>query len=141
MRRVAMLGLVLALAGCAGDSERIYGENWGGPSAAGPINLWPQAALDAQVSGFVLVACVVGEDHKLRDCRAVVESPAGWGFGESAVRMQADVSVPPEARKGQATLVSVPFCFNEATCRVQAAASLEAKDRYLAQWRQESPLT
>lgn len=48
---------------------------------------FPLAALDAGIGGAASVACLAMPDGRVRDCRVTTETPAGYGFGESAINI------------------------------------------------------
>lgn len=48
---------------------------------------FPQEALDAGISGSASVTCLAMPDGRVRDCRVTTETPAGYGFGESTIRI------------------------------------------------------
>ena len=127
--KYAPLLLVVVLAGCSLSREEIVGPAWTGPrtNAGSQIN-YPVAALNANVSGVVLVLCTITPSREARDCRAERESPTGWGFGEAAVEMHQNVYVPPGTAVGPA-FFTVPFCTSLESCQSQRAVS--------AGWRRE----
>lgn len=62
-----------------------------------PLPEYPQTAVAAGgPTGDVRVACIVPADGRLRDCRVVSETPAGVGFGQSALQsaLMSNVSLP-----------------------------------------------
>lgn len=74
------------------------------PAGAGP--LWktqivpefpPQAEAADIESGVVRLGCIVGANWKLTDCRPVVETPPGYGFGASATRAANGAEMSPPA--------------------------------------------
>lgn len=48
---------------------------------------FPQVALDAGIDGSASVTCLAMPDGHVKDCRITTETPAGYGFGESAIRI------------------------------------------------------
>lgn len=46
---------------------------------------YPQAALDAGLSGEATIRCRVAQDGAPADCEVLAEEPAGYGFGAAAV--------------------------------------------------------
>lgn len=133
-RRRAFVAAVLLMAGvgavaCAGSGEVVMGPGWMGARLnTGARMNYPAAALDAGVSGVVMVACKVAEAGMLRDCRVARETPPGWGFGAAAVRMHENVRVPAGTPGGPAVF-TVPFCVTPESCAAQTAIS--------AGWRRE----
>lgn len=58
-----------------------------GASQAEILPLVPQAARRARQSGRSSVSCVIRADTRLEACRVVGETPAGFGFGDAALRI------------------------------------------------------
>lgn len=80
------------------------------------LALVPPEARRQRVAGRSEVSCVVRADTRLEDCRVVREQPAGFGFGEAAVRVAEGYFRfrPPTDGAGQPVedfrvIVSVPF--------------------------------
>ncbi|RNJ62550.1 MAG: hypothetical protein EDM03_14075 [Porphyrobacter sp. IPPAS B-1204] len=48
-----------------------------------PGRVHPQAALDANIEGVVLMRCKMLPRDRVSDCTMVLESPKGWGFGKA----------------------------------------------------------
>lgn len=48
---------------------------------------FPQQALDAGIGGTASVTCLAMPDGSVKDCRVTTESPTGYGFGESTIRI------------------------------------------------------
>jgi TonB family protein len=118
-----LLGAGMLLPGCSSSGEVVLGPAWNGPRLnTGSRMNYPAAALNAGVTGVVMVACTVTETRELRDCRAARETPTGWGFGEAAVRMHQNVRVPPATPSGPA-FFTVPFCMSPESCDAQTAIS------------------
>lgn len=73
---------------------------------------YPAWAQQRMKSGLVQLDCLVGLDGRLA-CRVVSETPAGWGFGDAALRIAADHRMAPATRDGapvEATYqMRVPF--------------------------------
>lgn len=90
------------------------------------VALYPTAAADAGVSEGVGVAdCLVAPDGKMTDCKVASETPAGLGFGQSAVLaislMQMDPWTP-EGRPVAGARVKAPVKFSLAPEPVAPAA-------------------
>lgn len=56
-----------------------------GPTTAQLRALHPREAFRRRQGGHVQLACKVGLDSRLRDCRVVAETPVGAGFGTAAL--------------------------------------------------------
>lgn len=50
-------------------------------------DVWPRAARDAGVSGSVVLRCQPRPNGGMGDCEVMEETPAGWGFGEAALKL------------------------------------------------------
>lgn len=48
---------------------------------------FPNAALNAGIGGEASVICLAMPDGRVEGCRVATEIPAGYGFGESAIRI------------------------------------------------------
>lgn len=73
-----------------------------GPSSRQIADAAPVAARRARVDGMVNLRCVIGLDSRLQDCRVISETPAGFGFGEAAVRVaMARFRFSPPTRDGR----------------------------------------
>lgn len=48
---------------------------------------FPLAALNAGIGGEATVACLAMPDGRVKDCRVTTESPTGYGFVESTIRI------------------------------------------------------
>jgi protein TonB len=53
----------------------------------GDRRFYPERAQERNLNGEAVLDCAVGEDKMLSSCQIVEESPAGYGFGESALAM------------------------------------------------------
>ena len=49
---------------------------------------FPRAALRQRIAGAAALDCLVVENDRVRDCRLLAEAPAGYGFGEAALRAE-----------------------------------------------------
>ena len=76
---------------------------------------FPQAALDEGLSGVASVKCAARTDGRVIDCQIVEETPAGYGFGESAIRIvQRGCLTPSPLREdGAAFTVRIPFTLSD----------------------------
>jgi protein TonB len=48
---------------------------------------YPERAQERNLNGVAILDCAVGDDYMLTSCQIVDETPAGYGFGESALAM------------------------------------------------------
>lgn len=76
---------------------------------------FPQAALDEGLSGVASVQCLARADGRVTDCQVVEETPAGYGFGDSAVRIVQRGCLPPSPlwEDGAAFTVRIPFTLSD----------------------------
>jgi protein TonB len=58
---------------------------------------YPRDALERGVSGRATVECEVVANGLLDHCRVLEEDPAGYGFGDAAVRLAFEHHVRPDA--------------------------------------------
>lgn len=71
-------------------------------AASSTSRYYPVAAELKQTEGSAVVSCAVANDLKLRDCRAVSETPPGYGFGDAAVKdLQDQVVLKSRPPSGQ----------------------------------------
>ncbi len=53
----------------------------------GDRRFYPARAQERNLNGEAVLDCAVGDDNMLSSCQIVDETPAGYGFGESALKM------------------------------------------------------
>lgn len=79
-----------------------------------PLRFYPERAQRLAVEGAATISCVVDASGRLQDCRVLDETPAGYGFGEAALRMKVLFRMKPLTRGGQPVdggVVRVPIRF------------------------------
>jgi periplasmic protein TonB len=80
------------------------------PANLGPY--FPSRALAREITGQVMLDCLVGTDGALA-CQVISETPTGWGFGAAALRIARDHRMAPATRDGVAVegryRMRVPF--------------------------------
>jgi len=84
------------------------------PAQADPLRYYPEAAQKRRVEGAATLACIVTAQGVLSACRVEAEAPAGWGFGEAALKMTPLFRMKPKAKDGQPVAgrpVSIPIRF------------------------------
>jgi len=64
-------------------------------------NLFPKIARDANISGVVLIECIIDENGIPRDIKIYAEIPYGLGFGEAAVEVMKAMRYSPHVKKGK----------------------------------------
>lgn len=75
--------------------------------------LYPSRALEQSVQGLVILHCTVTPDYGVKDCRVASETPAGMGFGASALQISALEVIPakdrPRAKPGEPINLPIRF--------------------------------
>lgn len=83
------------------------------PNGADFARHYPRRALERERDGRVVLDCVVAATGRL-GCAVASETPAGWGFGEAALRISESFRMSPMLENGQPTeggRVRVPIAF------------------------------
>lgn len=70
------------------------------PSTAQLIKAYPDKALYASKSGYVLMQCAVKADGTMMDCKITEETPAGYGFGKAVLALAPLYRLAPAAADG-----------------------------------------
>lgn len=131
------------IAGCllsnCGGHERISGANWAGPlETRKGQEFTPERMIRRQISGWVLLSCVAGEDHSAQNCKVVGEYPLGQQLGAAALRMQsslkANVAEELGDRRPQA---GERFFFPLKFCQPQREAECEQMQVSVDAYRQQ----
>jgi len=63
---------------------------------------FPDKALRADTAGTVVLKCQVKLNHTLENCEVISESPVGFGFGDAAIKVAANLRVSPRVVDGVA---------------------------------------
>jgi protein TonB len=66
------------------------------PTVADLMRFYPERATKDLVSGEVTVACSVDRRGALYRCGVLAETPAGYGFGDAALKVAQTFSMRPE---------------------------------------------
>lgn len=85
------------------------------PSAALVNKVYPTTARKRGKGAEVVMSCTVGANGRLASCQVVSETPAGWGFGEAALRTKDAFQMTATTTDGQSTegaLVRIPLRFS-----------------------------
>lgn len=53
----------------------------------GARRFYPERAQERNLNGEAVLDCAVGSDYMLTSCQVVEETPAGYGFGDAALKM------------------------------------------------------
>lgn len=72
------------------------------PSGRDLGRLFPRRALEAGMSGRVLLSCMIERRGRL-SCRVSNEDPVGHGFGDAALRLSRGYRASPQTAEGQPT--------------------------------------
>jgi len=83
------------------------------PNAADFTRHYPRRALERGREGRVVLDCVVAANRRI-GCSVAEETPAGWGFGDAALRISEAFRMSPMLENGQPTeggRVRVPISF------------------------------
>lgn len=70
------------------------------PDAETISDFYPTRANQMNVQGASTIKCIVRTDHRLHDCVIASESPAGYGFGEAAIRASSTFQLRPGTVNG-----------------------------------------
>ncbi|MDB5432531.1 MAG: energy transducer TonB [Caulobacter sp.] len=109
MRRLTLILLLLPLLAAAPTAQaRATGKHvvtrpeWAVKPDAGLFSRYfPERAEREEVSGAAVISCGVAVSGDLRTCKLVSESPAGYGFGDAALRMAPHMKMTPATRDGE----------------------------------------
>ena len=90
---------------------------------------YPRAALDHAVSGAAALRCTATPEGLLANCGVERESPAGWGFGEAALKSAPAFRLKPALKDGAPVeaSVAIPLVFLT-FAEVTLDCSVEEKD-------------
>jgi protein TonB len=84
------------------------------PTASDMERYYPERALSMEKNGEVRMTCKVKADGTLEDCKISSETPSGFNFGSSALKMAGLFKMKPETRDGEPVAgasVTVPIVF------------------------------
>lgn len=71
------------------------------PSADEMARFYPERAQRAGVEGHALIECVVTIGGRAEACRILSESPGGYGFGDSTVKLAERFRLTPKTVNGK----------------------------------------
>lgn len=83
-------------------------------SRPGPAAFYPPPARADRVEGRARISCTVTAEGRLTNCAVISEEPAGYGFGDAALRMSKGFKMKPTAngdRSFAGAKITVPFAF------------------------------
>jgi TonB family protein len=97
------------------DSARITRPDWKSkPSGEDMARYFPERAQRQGVEGRATIACSVEIDGALSRCEIVSENPAGYGFGEAALKISGAFRMKPQTLDGIPVAggeVNIPIVF------------------------------
>lgn len=73
----------------------------------------PPRAVQANISGWAQVTCLVAEGGRLTECEVEDESPRGLGFGEAALATMPSVILSPDIPVGRLVAIKLISHLNE----------------------------
>lgn len=86
-----------------GNSELLTGVTWTSrPDGNDVMRYYPQRAQEREQQGRVQLLCEIQEDGSIT-CSIDSEEPAGWGFGEAALRVSRHYRAAPTTDTGEST--------------------------------------
>lgn len=93
------------------DPEGITEPHWlERPSSYDVAAAYPDRAQRERISGRAIMACAVGSDGRLYECRVFAEAPVGEGFGAATLSLAPKfrMAPPPRSQPGVAPTIFVP---------------------------------
>ena len=123
LRRKAGIGLAALIGlGCAGavwaaaPGPRLIGQPvWiQRPTLKELVRSYPPGASAKGVPGKALIDCIVGRGGSLENCVSRMETPAGAGFGKTALKLSHSFRMAAKSQDGRPTAgarVRIPFSF------------------------------
>ncbi len=88
------------------------------PKARGMAQVYPRRAFDLGLTGRVTLDCLVGLNGKLSSCSVLDETPAGYGFGDAALKWAPSFKMKPETLDGHPVAgghIELPIVFHALT--------------------------
>ncbi len=83
------------------------------PSGDDLARYYPSAALRAQISGRVVLSCEITGRGEVTSCSVASESPAGYGFGDAALRLAPKFRMKGDPSEGIVPgIVRIPINFS-----------------------------
>lgn len=84
------------------------------PTGRDVERLYPREALRRRITGKAVIRCGVTDEGELRDCKAIEETPPGFGFGDAALKMAPIFKMRPMTSDERAVgggVVTIPIVF------------------------------
>lgn len=98
-----------------GDATLVTAPLWlKKPSAGERARYYPRRALERGKRGHANVRCLIALSGALTNCVTTSETPAGWGFGDAALRLAQEFQTAPQSAIGEPTagrVVDLPITF------------------------------
>jgi len=79
------------------------------PTAEDMAKLYPDKALDVGKEGGATLRCVVTKDRHLTSCTVASETPAGFGFGDAALKLSKLFKMKSAAKPGSRLTIPIQF--------------------------------
>lgn len=132
---LATLATVAMAAGAVGEPN-VQNPDWiSAPSGQAIADQYPGAAEMLRITGEVTLDCTLTIESRVKDCKVIKESPAGWGFGEAALRLTSLFKLRPQLVDGAPTegQVKIPIRFQPPTPSDMEAIRREIRPRILVE--------
>jgi protein TonB len=93
----------------------IANPNWSSrPSGEDMARFYPERAQRLEKTGSVLLQCQVTAKGSVAECQVLAEGPAGFGFGEAALKLSGLFRMKPRMEDGrpvEGAIVKIPIAF------------------------------
>jgi protein TonB len=79
------------------------------PTSADMAKFYPDKALDVGKEGGAVLKCTVKKDRFLANCAVASETPEGFGFGDSALKLSKLFKMKSAAKPGSRITIPIQF--------------------------------